>query len=109
MQRLRRYIPNAITCLNLLTGCIAIVFALQGDVVTAAMLVGPAAVFDFGDGMAARLLKAPSEIGKQLDSLGDMVSFGVLPGVLMLKLIERSLTDNHPVDFPVIDTVPTAA
>ena len=109
MQRLRRYIPNAITCLNLLTGSIAIVFALQGEVVTAAMLVGLAAIFDFGDGLAARLLRAPSEIGKQLDSLGDMVSFGVLPGVLMLKLIERSLTDEQPVDFPIIDTVPAAA
>jgi CDP-diacylglycerol--serine O-phosphatidyltransferase len=99
MQRLRRYIPNGITCLNLLTGCIAIVLALKGEVVTACWLVLLAAVFDFGDGMAARILRAPSEIGKQLDSLGDMVSFGVLPGVIMLKLLERALVGETAVDY----------
>ncbi len=108
MQRVRRHIPNAVTCLNLLSGCVAIVLALQGEVVIAAILVGPAAFFDFCDGMVARILKAPSEIGKQLDSLADMVSFGVLPGVIMLKLLERSINDNN-LEYTYPDSVPFLA
>lgn len=87
---MKKHIPNFITCLNLFTGCVAIYIAFQGNLVFAAYLVGIAAVFDFLDGMIARLLHAYSEIGKQLDSLADMVSFGVLPGVIMFQLMRKS-------------------
>ena len=87
---MKKNIPNFITCLNLFTGCVAIYIAFQGNLVLAAYLVGVAAVFDFLDGMLARLLHAYSEIGKQLDSLADMVSFGVLPGVIMFQLMRKS-------------------
>jgi CDP-diacylglycerol---serine O-phosphatidyltransferase len=87
---MKKHIPNFITCLNLFTGCVAIYIAFQGNLVFAAYLVGLAAVFDFLDGMVARLLHAYSEIGKQLDSLADMVSFGVLPGIIMFQLMRKS-------------------
>lgn len=87
---MKKHIPNFITCLNLFTGCVAIYIAYQGNLVFAAYLVGLAAVFDFLDGMIARLLHAYSDIGKQLDSLADMVSFGVLPGVIMFQLMRKS-------------------
>ncbi|MDX5347545.1 MAG: CDP-diacylglycerol--serine O-phosphatidyltransferase [Hymenobacteraceae bacterium] len=87
---MKKHIPNAITCLNLLCGCLAIYFVFKDNAVWAAYLVGIAAVFDFLDGMVARLLHAYSEIGKQLDSLADMVSFGVVPGAIMFSLMARS-------------------
>lgn len=101
---MKKHLPNAITCLNLFCGCLAIYFGFQGNLVYAAYLVGLAAVFDFLDGMLARLLKAYSEIGKQLDSLADMVSFGVVPGVMMFQLIASSL-QNQPEFFGVPATV----
>lgn len=87
---MKKHIPNFITCLNLFTGCVAIFIAFQGNLEFAAYLVGVAAVFDFLDGMVARVMHAYSEIGKQLDSLADMVSFGVLPGVIMFQLMRQS-------------------
>lgn len=93
---IRKHIPNAITCLNLFSGCIAIVFAFQGAYMTAACLIAMAAVFDFLDGFAARLLKAYSPIGKELDSLADIVSFGVAPGAMIYSFISDMsyATDN---------------
>jgi CDP-diacylglycerol--serine O-phosphatidyltransferase len=91
---MRRYIPNAITCLNLFSGCMAVVFAFHNQLTYASGMVALAAGFDFADGMVARILKAPSEIGKQLDSLADMVSFGVVPGVIMMQLL--SVTEATP-------------
>ena len=88
---MKKHLPNAITCMNLFCGCLAIYFSFHGNLVNAAYMVGLAAVLDFMDGMLARLLKAYSEIGKQLDSLADMVSFGVVPGVVMFHLIATSL------------------
>ncbi|MDX5423523.1 MAG: CDP-alcohol phosphatidyltransferase family protein [Hymenobacteraceae bacterium] len=87
---MKKHIPNAITCLNLFSGCLALYFAFKGELVTTAYLVGIAAVFDFLDGMVARVLKAYSEIGKQLDSLADMVSFGAVPGTVMFILLQRA-------------------
>jgi len=84
---IRKHIPNAITCLNLFSGCIAIVFAFQGAYMTAACLIALAAIFDFFDGFAARLLHAYSPLGKELDSLADVVSFGVAPGVMIFSFI----------------------
>jgi CDP-diacylglycerol---serine O-phosphatidyltransferase len=82
-----RHIPNFLTCCNLICGCFGIVFLLEGKNVPAAYFVWAAGVFDFFDGFAARLLKVSSPIGKELDSLADVVSFGVLPALVMYKLI----------------------
>ena len=89
---MKKHIPNTITCLNLFAGCLALYFAFNNELVYAAYMVIIAAVFDFLDGMLARLLKAYSEIGKQLDSLADMVSFGVVPGTIMFSLFTRAGT-----------------
>lgn len=86
-----KHIPNAITCGNLFCGCLAIVAAFNGNLVGSAYLVGLAAILDFFDGFVARLLKVTGEIGKQLDSLADMVTFGVVPGVVMFHLIKMSI------------------
>ncbi|GHT34474.1 CDP-diacylglycerol--serine O-phosphatidyltransferase [Bacteroidia bacterium] len=82
-----RNIPNTITCLNLFSGCIACVMAFRGDYQWAAYFIYIAAVFDFFDGFAARLLHAYSAMGKELDSLADCVSFGVAPGLIMFSLL----------------------
>jgi len=83
---MKKHIPNAITCTHLFSGCMGIVFAFHGRLDYAAYAIFIAAFLDFFDGMAARLLKVHSEIGKQLDSLADMVSFGVLPSVIIYHL-----------------------
>ncbi|MGD1844273.1 MAG: CDP-alcohol phosphatidyltransferase family protein [Salibacteraceae bacterium] len=83
----RQFVPNAITSLNLMCGCMGIVFALTENMLWSTWMIGIAAVLDFFDGFAARLLKGQSEIGKQLDSLADVVTFGVLPGVLSYQYI----------------------
>lgn len=89
MQWIIRNIPNSITCGNLLCGCLAIIQIFQGNLNWAAYLVGIAVVLDFFDGFAARLLKVASPIGKDLDSLADCVTFGVVPGLMMFKLINN--------------------
>lgn len=87
-----KHIPNTITCLNLAAGCVAIILAFQGQLQAAALLVLAAAGFDFLDGMAARLLHAYSPMGKELDSLSDIVSFGVAPAmILFVNLTNASL------------------
>ena len=85
-----RNIPNFITSLNLVSGFIAVIFAASGDTVTASWLILAAMIFDFLDGFSARLLKAYSVIGKELDSLADVVSFGVAPGIIMYDLLRNS-------------------
>lgn len=87
-MNLLRHLPNALTCGNLFCGCIGILFAVQYSPITAAYFVWAACVFDFFDGFAARALHYSSPIGKELDSLADMVSFGVLPAITMFSLIE---------------------
>ena len=91
---MKKHIPNFITSLNLFSGCIAAMLAFQGNLEHAAYFVLIAAVFDFMDGLAARALKAYSEIGKQLDSLADMVSFGFVPGVFIYKMLLNNLNAN---------------
>ncbi len=87
------WFPNFLTSMSVLMGSIAIVLAFQTNdyLIYSALFIGIAAIFDFLDGFAARLLKATSEMGKELDSLGDMVSFGVAPAMIMYKLIRISL------------------
>jgi CDP-diacylglycerol--serine O-phosphatidyltransferase len=89
-----RHIPNFITSLNLTAGFAAVVFAAAGDTVTAAWLILAAMVFDFFDGFSARLLKAYSAIGKELDSLADVVSFGVAPGLIIYILLRDSFLNG---------------
>lgn len=88
---MRKQIPNIITLLNLLAGCIAITMAFQADFKAVVVWVIVAALFDFLDGTAARLLKAYSPIGKELDSLADVVSFGVAPAVAVFMLLRDFL------------------
>lgn len=86
-----KHIPNFITSLNLAAGFAAIIFTMNGDLTTASWLVVAAMVFDFLDGFSARLLKAYSETGKELDSLADVVSFGVAPALIIYKMLVASL------------------
>ena len=90
-MQLKKHIPSAITCLNLFSGCMAAVAALEFNFVLAAGLVFLAAFFDFCDGLAARQLKAYSAIGKELDSLADMVSFGFVPSVVVFSLLRQQM------------------
>ena len=90
-MNIKKHIPNAITCGNLLCGCLGVVQAFEGNLIWASYLVGIAAVLDFFDGFAARMLKVSSPIGKDLDSLADMVTFGFLPGVVMFVLISAAV------------------
>lgn len=84
---IKKHIPNALTCANLFTGCVGVVYAFNGDLKTVAFFVIASGVFDFFDGFAARLLNVKSNIGKELDSLADVVSFGFLPGVMLFQLL----------------------
>jgi len=95
-MNIKKHIPNAITCCNLICGCLAIVQIFEGNLVLAAYLVGLAAIFDFFDGFVARLLHVSSPIGKDLDSLADMVTFGIVPGFVMFQLIRISLLSQNP-------------
>ena len=84
MNVIVKNIPNPITCLNLLSGCFACLFAFTGDYDRVALCIGLSALFDFLDGMAARLLHAYSPLGKELDSLADLISFGLAPGLMVM-------------------------
>ena len=88
-MKMIKHIPNSITCCNLLSGCISIVLLFNGYVEAAGIMIFIAAVFDFFDGFAARLLKAYSPLGAQLDSLSDVVSFGVAPSFIMYYYISQ--------------------
>ncbi len=85
-MNLLKHLPNAMTCGNLLCGCIGLVMTLRGHLDTAAWLIGLAAVLDFGDGFVARLVKVSGPFGKELDSLADVVTFGVLPATIVFQL-----------------------
>ena len=89
-----RHIPNIITLLNLFSGSIAVIFAVEGNLVMAAIFVALGIFFDFFDGLAARLLDVKSELGLQLDSLADMVTSGVVPGIVMFQLLKKALPGN---------------
>lgn len=84
-----RYIPNFVTCLNLFSGCIACVMAFEANYTLAMAFILLSAVFDFFDGMLARLLRARSPIGKDLDSLADDISFGMAPSVMIFSLFKE--------------------
>lgn len=88
VRSVKNNIPNALTCCNLFCGCMAIYYISLGLFGQAFYLVVVAGVFDFLDGFIARILNAHSAIGKQLDSLADMVTFGVVPGYLLFSMID---------------------
>jgi CDP-diacylglycerol--serine O-phosphatidyltransferase len=87
MTKIKRLIPNLLTAGNLVGGILAIIFALTGRIDIAPWCIFASAVFDFLDGFAARLLKVQNDLGKQLDSLADMVTFGVAPGIMIMVMI----------------------
>lgn len=89
-----KHIPNAITLLNLFSGCVAAYFAFLGNFNITFYLVLLAGLFDFLDGLAARVLKAYSPMGKELDSLADMISFGLVPGIVVFSMIDQSNADG---------------
>ena len=86
-MRIKNNIPNLVTLLNLISGSIAIILAFSGEMVCASWFIIFAAILDFFDGLVARLLNAKSGIGAQLDSLADVISFGLAPSVIMYQLI----------------------
>ena len=87
-MKIVRQIPNTITSMNLLCGALGVIFALKGWFDTAFYLMLAGAVCDFCDGLAARLLKAYSPLGKELDSLADMITFGFLPSIMLYKCMD---------------------
>jgi CDP-diacylglycerol--serine O-phosphatidyltransferase len=87
---IKKHIPNTITCLNLISGCIATYWAFQGDYRMALLFIIIGAVFDFFDGMVARLLHVSSPIGKELDSLADDITFGFAPSAIIFSYLNES-------------------
>ena len=87
---MKKYIPNSITLANLFCGTIAVVLAVENRLDWAALFVGLGIFFDFFDGFFARLLNVKSDLGLQLDSLADMVTAGVVPGIAMYQLLKGS-------------------
>ena len=87
---IKKHIPNTITCCNLLSGCVSILFLCHDHVLWASAMIFVAAVFDFFDGFAARALDAKSPIGGELDSLSDVVSFGVAPSFIVAWFLSKS-------------------
>lgn len=86
MKKITAFIPNTLTLMNLFCGMMAVTYAFSGDLVMVFWMVMASAVFDFLDGFAARMLGAYSALGADLDSLSDMVSFGVVPGMVVFHL-----------------------
>jgi CDP-diacylglycerol--serine O-phosphatidyltransferase len=103
-MKIKKHIPNFLTLGNLLCGTLATIFAVQSDFSLAGIFVVIGIFFDFLDGFVARLLKVSGELGKQLDSLADMVTSGVVPGIIMSKLIQDNLISrSNSFDTAVLD------
>ena len=105
-------IPNMITCCNLISGCIATYFAFQGNYGMALLFIIIGAVFDFFDGMTARLLKVSSPIGKELDSLADVVTFGVAPSAIVFSFLHGqcpAVADNAHLSIAYCQFMPFLA
>ena len=98
---MKRHIPNFITLLNVFCGCVATVFAVINQLELAAFFVFLGIVFDFFDGFAARVLNVKSELGLQLDSLADMITSGLVPGIVMFQLLRMSMSGGWNVRFSI--------
>lgn len=112
---MRKHIPNFITLLNLFSGCVATVYAVLNQLEMAALFVALGILFDFFDGLAARMLNVKSDLGLQLDSLADMVTSGLVPGIVMFQLLAMSRTGGwgletgsllHPNGFGADSLIP---
>ncbi len=104
---MKKHIPNSITCCNLISGCIATSFAFAGNIKVALLLIIIGAVFDFFDGMFARLLNVSSPIGKELDSLADVITFGLAPSTIIFSQLHVM---SYPTFLePLRDYLPYAA
>jgi len=102
---MKKHIPNTITCLNLISGCIATYWAFQGDYEMALLFIIIGAVFDFFDGMSARLLHVSSPIGKELDSLADCITFGFAPSAIVFSYmasIHAGIRCLSPLELPFL-------
>lgn len=106
MRKIVAFIPNLFTLGNLFCGCLAIVFAFEWRLDLAAYMVFLAAFLDFFDGFLARILKVSGELGKQLDSLADMVSFGVVPGMVMYQLLQLLSEGENQILSCIAMTIP---
>ena len=104
---MRRHIPNAITCCNLLSGCVATMYAFEGMYPFAFAFIIAGAVFDFFDGLTARALKVSSPIGKELDSLADVITFGFAPSAMAYSWLRECADAN--LDMFVAFIIPFAA
>lgn len=104
---MRRHIPNMITCCNLLSGCVAAVFAFEGVYTIAFACIIMGAVFDFFDGLTARALKVSSPIGKELDSLADIITFGLAPATMAYSWLCECASAH--LDMLVASAMPFAA
>lgn len=93
-MNLKSYIPNAFTMANLASGCVAINYAIQEDYIMTFWMVSLGIFFDFFDGFFARLLKVTSDLGLQLDSLADVVTSGVVPGLVMFQLMQDASSNQ---------------
>lgn len=102
---MKKHIPNILTSMHAFSGCIACVMAFNGNYLWVVIWVIIASVFDFSDGFAARMLKALSPIGKDLDSLADMVSFGVAPALVVFRLLSDS-PQMYTFDCPIAEYIP---
>lgn len=102
---MKKHIPNAITCCNLISGCIATFYAFQQDFRLAFLFIIVGAVFDFFDGFTARLLHVSSPIGKELDSLADDVTFGFAPAAAVYSMLAMALGRTA---CPVLQSAPAA-
>ena len=90
VKSIKSFIPNAITAFNLLSGLLAVIAVLENEILLAMLFVFTGIVFDFFDGFAARILHVKSDMGKQLDSLADLVTSGVVPGLAIYKMLNPS-------------------
>lgn len=94
-MQIKKHIPNSITCCNLLSGSVAVMMAAEGNFKLAFLFILLGAAFDFCDGMSARALKVSSNIGKELDSLADCVTFGLAPAVMLMQAIRLQTAQSN--------------
>lgn len=102
---MKKHIPNLFTCFNLFSGCIGCVMAFNGEYFWVVFFVILGSIFDFFDGFLARLLNAPSAIGKELDSLADVITFGMAPALILFHYLSNNINEGS-VLYPVHNILP---
>jgi len=102
LKHFKTYVPNLFTLLNLFSGSVGVIFAVQVDLITSSFFVLLGILFDFFDGFFARKFNSQSSLGLQLDSLADMVTSGLIPGIFMMNLLQLSLDSS----WPMWDVIP---